>query len=51
MAQLKLSNHFISVKGIPSEELESALHSLLNTFDVLSVVIRKQGRGGSSESK
>jgi len=36
----------VKVKGIPKDEVDSALETLLNSFEVVSVVIRKQSREG-----
>jgi len=36
----------VSLKGVPKDEVENALGTLLNSFNVVSVVIRKQARKG-----
>jgi len=41
-----LKRFSVSVKGIPKDEVENALEMLLNSFNVVSVVIRKQAHKG-----
>ena len=44
MEKTSLKRFSVSLKGVPKDEVENALGTLLNSFNVVSVVIRKQAR-------
>jgi len=46
MKKTSLKRFSVSLKGVPKDEVDSALETLLNSFEVVSVVIRKQSREG-----
>ena len=46
MEKTSLKRFSVSLKGVPKDEVENALGTLLNSFNVVSVVIRKQARKG-----